>query len=126
MKSIGVCLSLGVAPFVATVCAPNLADAHAIVVRSNPKEGETVSAAIAKVEVWYDAPISSALAALSVTDPQGLRVDKRDAAIDRSDGAHVFTSFEAAKTREYTVLYRAISTDGHIVTGLYHFTVSGQ
>ena len=81
---------------------------------------------LSKVELWYDAPISSAMAALSVTDAAGQRVDKHDAAIDRSNGAHVTTSIEAPGPGEYTVRYRAISADGHIVSGTYHFTIKGQ
>jgi copper resistance protein C len=99
------------------------ANAHAIVVRAKPQDGETVTSPPSKVELWYDAPISSAMAALSVTDPAGQRVDKHDAAID---GAHVATSVEATSPGEYTVRYRAISADGHIVSGALHFTVKGQ
>ena len=119
-----ICLSA--TALVGVICASTLANAHAILVRSTPKDGEAVQSPVAKVEVWYDAPIGGAMAALSVTDASGARVDKRDAAIDRSDGAHVTTSVEAAKAGEYTVRYRAISADGHIVTGLYHFSVTGQ
>jgi copper resistance protein C len=107
--------------FVVAGCAS--ANAHAIVVRAKPQDGETVTSAPSKVELWYDAPISSAMAALSVTDAAGQRVDKHDTAID---GAHVTTSVEASAPGEYTVRYRALSADGHIVSGSLHFTIKGQ
>jgi methionine-rich copper-binding protein CopC len=120
MAKIAVALGVAAAFHVAD-CAS--ADAHAIVVRAKPQDGETVTSAPSKVELWYDAPISSAMAALSVTDAAGQRVDKHDAAID---GAHVTTSVEAASPGEYTIRYRAISADGHIVSGILHFTIKGQ
>jgi methionine-rich copper-binding protein CopC len=126
MKRVAICLSAAIAAAAGAICVPLRADAHAILVRSIPKESETVPYPVTRVEVWYDAPIASAMAALSVTDSAGLRVDKRDAAIDRSDGAHVVASVDASRAGEYTVRYRAISADGHIVTGTYRFTVSDQ
>lgn len=119
------CLTLGVGAALA-VASYGAAQSHAIVVRAKPQDGETVSAPVSRVELWYDAPISSAMAALSVTDAAGQRVDGHDAAIDRSDGAHVFTSVKAPSPGEYTVRYRAISADGHIVSGTYRFTIKGQ
>lgn len=119
------CLTLGGAAALA-VASHGVAQSHAIVVRAKPQDGETVSAPVSRVELWYDAPISPAMAALSVTDAAGQRVDGHDAAIDRSDGAHVFTSVKTSNPGEYTVRYRAISADGHIVSGTYRFTIKGQ
>ena len=54
------------------------------------------------------------------------RVDKHDAAIDMFDPSHVSTSVEALTPGEYTVRYRAISADGHQVSGAWVFEVNGQ
>lgn len=109
-----------------TAAASLPAWAHAIVVRASPQEGEAVTGPLSRVELWYDAPISPSMVALSVTDPAGQRIDRRDAAIDRANGAHVAVSVNAATPGEYTVRYRAISADGHIVSGSYRFKVIGQ
>src|SRR5208283_5954766 len=63
--------------------------AHAIVVRTSPPQGGVAAKDIGKVDVWYDAGIRDSLAALAVVSEGGERVDKRDAAIDSADPAHV-------------------------------------
>jgi methionine-rich copper-binding protein CopC len=97
--------------------------AHAIVVRTSPAQGGVADASIGKVDVWYDAGIRDAFAALAVVSASGERVDKRDAAIDSGDPAHVSVSVNALTAGKYTVRYRALSADGHLVSGAWEFEV---
>ena len=97
--------------------------AHAIVVRRSPSEGGVASGNIGKVDVWYDAGIRDSLAALAVVSEGGVRVDKRDAAIDSADPAHVSVSVNPLTPGKYTVRYRALSADGHLVSGAWDFEV---
>ena len=97
--------------------------AHAIVVRRSPAEGGVAAGNIGKVDVWYDAGIRDSLAALAVVSEGGERVDKRDAAIDSADAAHVSVSVNPLNPGKYTVRYRALSADGHLVSGAWDFEV---
>ena len=107
--------------------APNIESplllAHAIVVRRLPPEGGAAAKDIGKVDVWYDAGIRDSLAALAVVSEGGERVDKRDAAIDGADPAHVSVSVNPLTPGKYTVRYRALSADGHLVSGAWDFEV---
>jgi len=98
--------------------------AHAIVVRRSPPEGGSAAKDIGKVDVWYDAGIRDSLAALAVVSEGGERVDKRDAAIDSADPAHVSVSVNPLTPGKYTVRYRALSADGHLVSGAWDFEVA--
>ncbi|HXZ14794.1 MAG TPA: copper resistance CopC family protein [Roseiarcus sp.] len=98
--------------------------AHAIVVRRSPPEGGVAAGNIGKVDVWYDAGIRDSLAALAVVREGGERVDKCDAAIDSADPAHVSVSVNPLTPGRYTVRYRALSADGHLVSGAWDFEVS--
>ena len=100
--------------------------AHAIIVRTSPEKGAVAPQNVGKVEVWYDAGIRNEFVALAVINAAGDRVDKHDAAIDMFDPSHVSTSVEALTPGEYTVRYRAISADGHQVSGAWVFEVNGQ
>jgi copper resistance protein C len=100
--------------------------AHAIIVRTSPEKGTVAPETIGKVEVWYDAGIRDDFVALAVVNAAGDRVDKRDAAIDSADQSHVSTSVGSLSPGEYTVRYRAISADGHIVSGAWIFEVRGD
>ncbi|QGM99562.1 copper resistance protein CopC [Methylocystis parvus] len=97
--------------------------AHAIIVRTSPPQSGVGAADIGKVEVWYDAGIRDAFVALAVVNASGERIDKRDAAIDASDPAHVAVGVNALTQGKYTVRYRALSADGHIVSGAWEFEV---
>jgi methionine-rich copper-binding protein CopC len=97
--------------------------AHAIVVRTSPAQGGVGDQNIGKVDVWYDAGIRDSLAALAVISASGERVDKRDAAIDSADPAHVSVSVNRLSPGKYTVRYRALSADGHLVSGAWDFEV---
>lgn len=95
--------------------------AHAIIVRTSPPQSGVGAADIGKVEVWYDAGIRDAFVALAVVGPSGERVDKRDAAIDPADQAHVTVGVNQLTSGKYTVRYRALSADGHMVSGAWEF-----
>jgi methionine-rich copper-binding protein CopC len=103
--------------------APETAVAHAIVVRTSPAQGGVAAKNIGKVDVWYDAGIRDAFAALAVVSATGERVDKRDAAIDGADPAHVSVSVNQLAPGKYIVRYRALSADGHLVSGAWDFEV---
>ncbi|MGD9545462.1 MAG: copper resistance protein CopC [Methylocystis sp.] len=102
---------------------PTLMLAHAIVVRTSPAQGGVGAEDIGKVEVWYDAGIRDAFTALAVVSAAGERVDKRDAAIDSADPSHVSVSVNRLTPGKYTVRYRALSADGHLVSGAWEFEV---
>ncbi|MCI0467629.1 MAG: copper resistance protein CopC [Beijerinckiaceae bacterium] len=107
--------------------SPRLRLAHARVVRSIPEDGSAVAPeSVGKVEVWYNDPIGKEFVALAVINAAGERVDKRDAAIDSADWTHVSVSVERLPPGEYTVRYRAVSSDTHLVSGAWVFVVRGQ
>lgn len=118
--AIGLCMLLSAAG----AFSPQDALAHAIVVRTSPAQGGTAAGAIGKVEVWYDAGIRDAFVALAVVSAAGERVDKRDAAIDGSDPSHVSVGVNQLTPGKYTARYRALSADGHIVSGSWDFEIT--
>ncbi len=113
-------IAIGAALFLG---APGRAAAHAIVVKTSPPQGGAAPAGVDKVEVWYDAGIRDAFVALAVVSASGARVDKRDAAIDKADAAHVYVGVNALTPGKYTARYRALSADGHLVSGSWDFEV---
>ena len=90
---------------------------------SSPTQDGVAAGNIGKVDVWYDAGIRDAFAALAVISAAGERVDKRDAAIDKIRSAHVSVSVDPLAPGKYTVRYRALSADGHLVSGAWEFEV---
>jgi copper transport protein len=109
---------------VAAVCCafPSLADAHAYVVSATPAAQSTVSTAPAAVTIGFDEQIDLPDSpAIEVFDSAGKRVDKNDAAIDPDDVTKVVVHLNPIPPGSYTVRWRVVSADTHVVHGEFTF-----
>jgi methionine-rich copper-binding protein CopC len=102
---------------------PMLASAHAILVKSQPTKDETVSVAPKQIDLWFNDPVKSEYKALAVIDSEGKRVDNHDVEQTLTDGSHIHATVADLPAGTYTVRYRVVSQDTHIVTGKFQFTV---
>lgn len=108
---------------VAAVLTPMQASAHAILVKSQPAKDETVSVAPKQIDLWFNDPVKSEYKALAVIDSEGKRVDNHDVEQTLTDGSHIHATVADLPAGTYTVRYRVVSQDTHIVTGKFQFTV---
>ena len=68
---------------------PQLALAHAALVRSTPAARATLSRVPARVELWFNERLEPAYSSLSVQNASGLPVDQRDVTVvERPHGRH--------------------------------------
>ena len=102
---------------------PFAAQAHAILVKSQPAKDETVSQAPKQVDLWFNDPVRSEYKALAVIDSEGKRVDNHDVEQSLTDGSNIHATVGDLTPGVYTVRYRVVSEDTHIVTGKFQFTV---
>jgi copper resistance protein C len=103
--------------------SPLLAQAHAILVRSQPAKDDTVNPAPKQIDLWFNDAVRGEYKALAVIDSSGKRVDNHDVAQELTDGSHIYATVAALPPGKYTVRYRVVSQDTHIVTGKFDFTV---
>lgn len=106
----GVLLLLATAP---------AAYAHAALVSSSPAQGEVVPTLPAEVVFTFNQDMS-APAYVIVTAPDGSSVTDGDPEVD---GARVTQALTDGPEGTYTMAYRAVSEDGHPVTGQITFTL---
>ena len=64
-----------------------------------------------------------ALARASVTDAAGAQVDLRDAVVSREDARRLSLSLPPLQPGRYSVKFRVLSVDGHLVESQFPFTV---
>jgi hypothetical protein len=102
--------------------APN-AYAHAQLVKAEPAQRATVMEAPAKVSLWFNEEIEGAYASLSVVDGAGKPVTDAKAALASDDPKSLVLALPALAPGNYTVKYRVLSVDGHVVEASYDFTV---
>jgi len=98
--------------------------AHAILVKSQPAKDEIVKQSPKQIDLWFNDAVQSEYKALAVIDSSGKRVDNHDVEQTLTDGSHIHASVADLVPGKYTVRYRVVSQDSHIVTGKFDFTVN--
>jgi copper transport protein len=95
--------------------------AHAYVVAAQPPADRGGAHVAGTVGLNFDEPIDLVdTNALEVLAPDGTRIDKHDARIDPQDATRVVVSVPNPLPRGiYTVAWRVISADSHVVHGTY-------
>ena len=100
-----------------------VAPAHSLLVRSEPGRNATVTRAPERVKLWFSERIEAAYAKLSVWSDAGEQVDAVDAAIAPDDPALLTVSTPGLGPGAYSVRFRVLSVDGHVVESSFAFTV---
>ena len=96
---------------------------HSLLVRSEPGRNATVTRAPERVKLWFSERIEPAYAKLSVWSEAGKLVDARDAAVAPNDQTLLTVSTPGLGSGRYTVRFRVLSVDGHVVESSFAFTV---
>jgi methionine-rich copper-binding protein CopC len=102
---------------------PSPSFAHAKMVRSSPEQNAVLTESPKQVDVWFDDKVGTEYKALAVIDSKGKRVDNKDLVQETLDSAHLYATVPTLPPDTYTVRYRVVSIDTHIVTGKYQFTI---
>lgn len=108
---------------VAGALSPGAAPAHSRLVRSEPGRNATVTRAPERVKLWFSERIEPAYAKLSVWSEAGKQVDAGDAAVAPDGPALLSVSTPGLGPGRYTVRFRVLSVDGHVVESSFSFTV---
>jgi len=114
---------------------PQEVNAHAILLRSDPAKGSTLSASPDQIRMWFSENLNPAFStayivnaansAANVQKDVKTHVDKGDAHVSVADSKEMDVSLKPnLPSAVYVVLYRTQSADdGHILSGYFIFTV---
>jgi methionine-rich copper-binding protein CopC len=108
---------------VASAGWPAAAGAHAALVNSVPAARATLTTPPARVTLTFNERLEAAYARVSVWDAAGEQVDLKDGALDGDTQKILAVSLPALAPGSYTVRYRVLSVDGHVVEASFAFTV---
>jgi methionine-rich copper-binding protein CopC len=101
-------------------------EAHAFLVRAEPRVGSKVNKAPTEVCVWFSETVQTGVSRMEVFDASGKQVDKKDTHSDRTNRAVLCVSLVRALTPgAYNVIWRATSMDTHVTNGHFRFEVVG-
>lgn len=98
------------------------ASAHATLQKTVPGKGDTVTAPRKTVRLTFDEDMQKKFAALAVTDPKGRKVATGKTKVSGRTVQREVEPFRGAG--KYRVGWRAVSADGHPVSGRFSFTVA--
>jgi methionine-rich copper-binding protein CopC len=115
-------------PFVVaalSVIAPVLrVEAHAFLLRAEPRVGSKVSKAPTEVRVWFSETVQARSSSIKVFNANGKQVDKKDMHPDRANRAALCVSLIPALTPgPYKVVWHVTSADTHATSGDFHFQI---
>ena len=102
---------------------PLLASAHAYLVRSSPAARTTVTRSPERVQLWFNERVEPAYSRVSVWNRDAQRVDAGDVQVAPAEPTRLSVGVPSLPAGAYTVKYRVLSVDGHLVESEFAFTV---
>jgi methionine-rich copper-binding protein CopC len=99
-------------------------EAHAFLIRAEPRVGSKVTKVPTEVRVWFSETVQAGVSGIHVFDVSGKQVDKKDTHSDRSNRAVLCVSLIPALTPgSYKVIWRVTAADTHVTSGDFHFQI---
>jgi methionine-rich copper-binding protein CopC len=99
-------------------------DAHAFLVRAEPRVGSKLKKAPSEVWIWFSQPVEPTLSGIKVFDGTGKQVDKKNTHVDRANRALLHISLTPGLALgSYKVIWRATSVDSHATSGDFKFQI---
>jgi copper resistance protein C len=99
---------------------------HAYLVKSSPARRAVLSNPPTHVVLWFNERLEAQFSQLSLWNAEGQQVDGGDVQVGPDDGKRLSVGLPTLPAGSYTVKYRVLSVDGHIVEAEYSFTIRSR
>jgi copper resistance protein C len=99
---------------------------HAYLVKSSPARRAVLSNPPARVALWFNERLEAQFSQLSIWNAEGQQVDGGDVQVGPDDGKRLSVGIPTLPAGSYTVKYRVLSVDGHIVEAEFPFTIRSR
>lgn len=119
-------LALSIIVTAMTLMYANQALAHAALVKAEPARRAVLFSPPAQVRLWFNEEIEPAYASLSVLDEDKKSITENKVKVHPEDPKSIFLELPKMKAGRYTVKFRVLSVDGHVVDSDYNFTVTDK
>ena len=100
-----------------------LALAHSGLQRAEPPVESTLKRPPKELKLYFSERLEPAYSTVRVEDGQGVRVDRDDSRVDRSNPLLLRVTLPPLAPGTYTVIWRVLSVDSHITEGRFTFRV---
>ena len=103
--------------------APASAWAHASLVKSVPAQRAVLYRAPAQIQLWFNERLEARYSSLTLLDAKGKALETGEVEIAGDDPKSMHAAIKSLPPGRYTVKYRVLSTDGHVVENQFSFTI---
>jgi methionine-rich copper-binding protein CopC len=111
------------AALLASLVLPGMAAAHAVLVKSSPARRAALSVPPSRVELTFNERLEPAYSTVSVAASDNARVDDGNVVVGPEDPRRLSVGLAALRPGTYTVKFRVLSVDGHVVEGTFPFEI---
>ena len=108
----------------ALLIVATVATAHSFLEGAEPRPGSTVKTAPAEVRLRFTERLEAAFSTVHVTDGGGKRVDRGEAQLEARAPKRLRVPLLPIGAGRYTVKWRVLSVDSHIVEGEFTFRLA--
>ena len=98
--------------------------AHAKLLKSVPAQRAVLAQSPARLQLWFSERLEARFSSFSVLDANARPVELGPVVVDHDDPKSLSAEIRALPQGRYTVKYRVLSTDGHVVESEFPFTIS--
>jgi methionine-rich copper-binding protein CopC len=99
---------------------------HAYLIKSSPTRRAVLSTPPTRVVLWFNERLEAQFSQLSVWNAEGQQVDGGDVLVGPEDSKKLSVGIPTLPAGTYSVKYRVLSVDGHIVEAEFPFTVRSR
>lgn len=109
--------------FALIIFLPSPVFPHAFLVKSTPAQRAVLLRAPAKIQLWFNEPLEAKYSTLSVADEAGKSVALTALEVGGAEPKRISAAVNTLPAGRYTVKYRVLSVDGHVVQDQFTFTI---
>ncbi len=100
--------------------------AHAMLVKAEPPRRAVLTVTPTQVRLWFNEEVEKDYAALAVLNADKTPVTDAKPTIAPDDARAIVLPLPELAAGKYTVKFRVLSVDGHVVDSSYDFTVKSK
>lgn len=100
-----------------------IAFGHSGLQRAEPPVESTLKRPPSEVKLYFSERLEPAYSTVRVEDGRGVRVDREDSRVDRSNPLLLRATLSPLARGTYTVIWRVLSVDSHVTEGRFTFRV---
>lgn len=109
-----------------TAVLPLSAEAHALLVKAEPARRAALVQVPRELKLWFNEEIEPAYTKLAVLDAAGKSVTDAKFGVPADNRKLMVLALPALDPGKYTVKFRVLSVDGHVVESAYDFVLKGN